>query len=238
MNRWVLVTGGAKNLGREIALKLAQSGFSVIIHYRTSSIDAEKVADVCRSYHIEARTLQGDFSTLEQAKALALAAKKLTGGLFGIVNNVGSYFWKSALVTPIEDAEKLFTTNFFTPIALIQESIEDIKKEKGVIVNIGSSGLVRQKADTYAPFYHASKQALLYLTRSFAKELAPFHVRVNMVSPGKLEHSIDLHDMSHSLPFGRPVRSEEVADMVSYLFSEKSMSITGQNIEVAGGFGL
>jgi len=119
---------------------------------------------------------------------------------------------------------------------LIQELAPMICLWQGVVINIGTTGLARNHADVHAPFYNASKQALLYMTRSLAKELAPYKVRVNMVSPGAMSHSVDLAEYADRLPFRRPASPEEVAEAVAFLVKEEY--VTGQNLEVAGGFGL
>jgi 3-oxoacyl-[acyl-carrier protein] reductase len=234
--RWILVTGSAKHLGKAIALRLAKEKFSIIVHYRKSEREAQATATECRALGVRAITMAGDLSTVEGAAALAQETKKAVPTLYGLVNNVGFYFWGTALRSPMQDAQEIFTVNFFSPLTLIQELAPQICDSQGMIVNIGTIGLYSGRADVHAPFYAASKQAILFLTRSLAKELAPRRVRVNMVSPGVMTHSVDLADYADVLPFKRAATPEEVAEAVAFLVGEEY--VTGQNIEVAGGFGL
>ena len=128
-----------------------------------------------------------------------------------------------------------FQTNLNAPYQLMKQLIPSIKQQKGSIINIGVSGLNFVHADVYSTAYTITKSALLMLTKSLAIELAPDQVRVNMISPGYLETSVDLpSDLSH-IPLNRLGTLQEVADMVVYLLSEKASYITGQNIEIAGG---
>ena len=99
---------------------------------------------------------------------------------------------------------------------------------------MGVTGLDR--AITITPAYTMTKAALYSYTRSLAKELAPSKVKVNMISPGVMENSIDLEN--HTLPMGRPAYLAEVARVACWLLREENSYITGQNIEIAGGFGL
>ena len=91
------------------------------------------------------------------------------------------------------------------------------------------------RADVYSTAYTMTKASLLLLTKSLALELAPDQVRVNMISPGYLEDSVDLPMDLSKIPMQRPAKSEEVADVIAFLLSDKAYYLTGQNIEVAGG---
>jgi NAD(P)-dependent dehydrogenase (short-subunit alcohol dehydrogenase family) len=234
----VLVTGGAKNLGRAIALLLAQSGYGVCVHFRQSQKEAEEVVKECQSYGVFATSIQGDFSTKEGIFDCIERYQKLNLKTRALVNNVGAYFIKSALSTTKDEAEELFQTNLFAPFFLSQALSASLQKEQGSIIMIGTSGLFTARADSKSALYTASKHALYSLTKSLAKELAPSGVRVNMVSPGQLEVSIGLPPDMSFYPMKRPGKAEEVARVVAFLLDEKNRYITGQNIEVAGGLGL
>ena len=234
--RWILVTGSARHLGRAIALRLAQEQFSILVHYRTSETEAQQTAEACRAFGVAAHLLQGDLSTVGGAAALAQAATNDVGSIYGLVNNVGNYVRSSALNTPMNTAQELFAVNVFAPMMLIQEMAPLICASHGAIVNIGTSGMHNGRADSYASWYKASKEALFCMTRSLAKELSPHQVRVNMVSPGQMSFSVDLARYADQLPFKRAATAEEVADAVAFLIRQEY--VTGQNLEVAGGFGL
>lgn len=232
----ILVTGGGKGIGREICRHLAQGGHDLVIHYRKSKSEALHTAEECLKKQVAVETLYGDFTTLESLNLFIATYLDRFPESRGIVNNVGDYLIASLKETPQESWLSLFQSNLFAPIFLIQALLPSLIASQGSIVNLGVAGLnTTAKMKTAA--YAAAKSALLHYTRSLAKELASEHVRVNMVSPGYTETSVDLEDSSKP-PFGRSAYLSEVAYLVATLFSKETAYITGQNIEVAGGVGL
>lgn len=235
---WTLVTGGAKNLGSKICLALAKEGKDVVVHYHSSQSEAEDVVEKCLSYGVSAKTLQGDFSSRESLKNFIDNYLKSFSNTRGLVNNVGNYIIKSALETTADDWHSLFQTNLHASFELTRALVPSLKSCKGNVINMGCVGVDSTKADTYATAYMITKQGLLMLTKSFARELAESGVRVNMVSPGHLNHSVDLPKDYTEIPVGRPATSTDLTRVVTFLMDEKSSYITGQNIDVAGGLRL
>jgi len=236
--KWTLVTGGAKGLGAEICKTLARNGHSLVVHYNTSEKEAQQLASECQFLGAVTETIQGDFATPQSTlEFIQRYTSRFLDTRF-LVNNVGTYVMKKALETESQDSYDLFQTNVQAPFILIQGLIDSIRQERGAIINIGTSGLHSMRADARSPVYGAAKVALWSLTKSLARELAPFGVRVNMVSPGQLERSIGLPPDSSHFPMGRPGKAQEVARVVAFLLEDGSEYITGQNIEVAGGLGL
>ncbi|MCH9627987.1 MAG: 3-oxoacyl-[acyl-carrier-protein] reductase FabG [Chlamydiales bacterium] len=229
--RPILVTGGAQGFGAEICRQLANQGHDVVIHYRNSVSQANQVAKECQKLGVKAEVIQGDFLAIEPFIEEYLTRFSQTKGL---VNNVGNYLIAPLSQTELSAWRALFETNFFAPLSLTQALIPMLKKVQGTIVNIGTCGLSTQRPLMHASAYAATKSSLLFYTRCLAKELAPSHVRVNMVSPGILETSID----SDQMPMGRRARLEEAASAVVFFFAESSRYITGQNLDVAGGYAL
>lgn len=231
---WTLVTGGAKNLGKELCIALAENGHSIVVHYRHSIHEALEVVEKCRSLQCHAEAIQGDFSSIEGVKDFLERYQKRFQETSLLINNVGEYLIGSALQTSLEEWISLFQVNLNTPFMLMQGLIPSIIKCKGQIINIGYSGLHRHVANTYASAFHLTKQGLWGLTLSLARELAPKGVRVNMVSPGELNTSID----HHKIPMLRQGTLREVCRVVKFLIDPESEYITGQNIDVSGGLGL
>ncbi len=227
----ILVTGGAKGFGAAICKELAARGHDIMVHFRKSEKEAASIVAACKELGVNATKIYGDFSTPDGVNAFL----QQIADIKGLVNNVGNYLIASPSKTEENDWHALFQTNFFTPISLIQGILPALKKEKGAIVNIGVSGLNRALINATA--YATTKSALLFYTRSLAKELASDLVTVNMVSPGFLETAVDL-DQAPKLPMKRPATLQEGAEAVAFFFEPRNHYITGQNIEVAGGFGL
>lgn len=235
---WTLITGAAAGLGRAIALELAGQGHSLVLHYRTRQPEAEELASLCHQKKVKAQCIQGDFSSTESTLHFIeryLAAFEKTQSL---VNNVGNVLRKTGLDTQGEEWKALFQTNFHAGCQLISALSPSLKHTQGSIVNIGYAGVSQQVLSRYYVAYHASKTALWTVTKSFAEELAPFGVRVNMVSPGYLENSIVATPDPHKLPMQRLGTLEEVARVVAFLLDPKQSYITGQNIDVSGGVRL
>ena len=213
--------GGAKGLGREIALELAKAGFSVAVHYLSLDEEAENTASDCKEFGVQAKTIISDLSTVDGAVALAEKVRHEIGSIYGIVNCVGQSVFGSVLETPLEKAEQLFAMNLFVPIALIRELIEDLKRERGAVVHIETLKILGGSR----PYCEASKEALIRITRSLALELVSYGVRVNMISSFE----------SSSLTLACPPTDQALAQTAVYLISEQASSITGQHIEAMRG---
>lgn len=233
----ILITGGAKGFGGEISLALAARKHDVVIHYRTSAEEAIERAEKCREFGVQAETIFGDFTTQSALAQFLENYERIYPKTKGIVNNVGNYLIAPATKTSRSEWLDLFQTNLHTPFAIIQELLPFLKEARGAIVNVGTSGAATLRANTYATAYMLSKSALYQLTRSLAKELAPYNVSVNMVSPGVLETAVDIEKVKE-VPMGRAATVQEAARVIAFLFEKENHYITGQNIEVAGGYGL
>ncbi len=231
---WTLVTGGAKRLGSALCLSLAEKGHSVVVHYNKSEKEALEIVASCQAMGRQAAAIQGDFSSVDSTKKFVQRYLEQFPETNTLINNVGEYLIRSALNTSIEEWLYLFQANLNTPFILSQALTPSIIRSQGQMINIGVSGLRGHIANTYASAYMLTKQALWGLTLALARELAPEKVRVNMVSPGELNISVD----HHRLPMNRPAYCWEVCRVVNFLLDPESSYITGQNIEVAGGLGL
>lgn len=234
---WVLITGATSHLGKEIALKLARSGKNIVIHYHNRSDIAEQIASSVEAIGMQAKTLYGEFSTPSGVDAFLQQYKQLNLETETIINNVGPYMQKSLLQLSLLDLQETFQTNFFASVSIAKTLLPDLEKRQGSIIYLGFPNLSRGKVRNSAPGYVLAKETLAVWMRALAKELLPRQVRVNMVSPGYVEHSLDLPKPS-TLPQGRFVTCKEVADLIQYLASPVAKSITGQNIDIAGGVGL
>jgi NAD(P)-dependent dehydrogenase (short-subunit alcohol dehydrogenase family) len=231
---WTLVTGGAKRLGAQIAQTLAAMGHNVVIHYNSSQKEAQAVVDACRKYNVKSDLIQGSFSSREETELFVKNYLKQFPDTHYLVNNVGNYVEKPGTQTSLDEWYDLMQTNLDAPFALIKGILPSIIKAQGAIVNMGVVGMEGLRADVHSTAYTISKVGLWMLTRSLAKELASDLVRVNMVSPGYMDISVDLPEDVTNLPMKRAGKPHEVARIVAMLLDKESSYITGQNIEVAG----
>ncbi len=225
----ILITGAAVGLGAAIAKRLT-SQYPIVIHYRKNK---EKALELQKD--LGAEIIYGDFSTQENVALFMEEYLERFPHTKAVIHNVGNYFLGSYLNTDIKNIQDLMQTNFYAPLFITQKLIPSLKKTKGSIITIGFCGL-SILANTYFSAYHLSKLSLLQLTKSLAKELAPFQVRANMISPGYLEVTHALPKKMEDIPMKRLGKLKEVAHIVEFLLENEY--VTAQNIDVAGGLKL
>lgn len=232
-----LVTGSCVRTGREIALALASRGWHVVVHGKPGAAEAaEATADRCRNLGGMATVGLADISTPEGCRALAASVPE--GDLRLVVHNVGIYPKGSALETDDDTLSRVLRTNLEAPWILSRLLVPRMPPGSS-IVSLGYVGLQALAGTRNATAYSVSKTGLLVLTRSLALELAPRGIRVNMVSPGQLENSVDLPpDISRRAPLGRAGSVGDVVNAVLWLASDDAGYVTGQDLDVAGGLML
>lgn len=233
---YILVTGGSKNIGREISLLLAKNGYDIAIHYRRRKDLAETLQKEIKRFKVKCEIIYGDFSAKEGLYDFVLDVKNKLGSIKALINNAALYKTGSLDSISYEELKELFQVNLFSSFYLIQSFMKESILKEGVIVNLGMCGLISKMADDYATGFQMSKLSLLMLTKSYAKTLAKDKIRVNMISPGYTETSIDLPKNFDLHPMKRPATNAEIAEGV--LFFLKHPYITGQNLEIAGGIRL
>ena len=233
----VLVTGGAKRIGRAIALRLAASGANVAITYRNSQPEAEETVRDLAAFDVEAFALRTDLTDAESIRQSVATVIDEFGRLDLLVNNAG-LFEQAALqeITP-EQWDRTFATNTRAPFLMAQAAYPHLRAAGGRIINIGSLGGSHPWA-THA-HYCASKAALHMLSQTMAKAWAP-EVSVNCVVPGMIvQGEIDeaYARFAAKTPMRRNGAAQDVAAAVLF-FATGPHFITGQLLAVDGGLGL
>jgi 3-oxoacyl-[acyl-carrier protein] reductase len=238
--KYALVTGGSRGIGKAIALKLAQSGFHIIINYRSNHEEANSTLRLIEQEGGSAELLPFDVSDL-QAVTTALTGwqEAQEGGYIQVlVNNSG--IRKDALLLWMKDEEwsDVLDTNLNSFFYVTRQLMKDMLVHKGGrIINIVSlSGIKGLPGQTN---YSASKGGLIAATKALAQEVARKKVTVNAVAPGFISSDMtaDMDEKEHKklIPMRRFGKPEEVADLVDFLASDKSSYITGQVISINGG---
>jgi len=232
-----LVTGGARRIGRAIALRLAASGANVAITYRDSQPEAEDTVRALAALDVDAFAVRTDLADAESIRQSVAAVVEEFGRLDLLVNNAG-LFEQAALqeITP-EQWDRMFATNTRAPFLMAQAAYPHLRASRGRIVNIGSLGGSHPWA-THA-HYCASKAALHMLSETMAKAWAP-EVSVNCVVPGRIvQGEIDeaYARFAAKTPMQRNGTAEDVAAAVLF-FATGPHFITGQLLAVDGGLGL
>lgn len=233
-----LVTGGARRIGRVLALALARHGYSVALTYRSSQSDAEKTAEEIVALGQPALPLNCDVRAEDSVRAAMAAIQKKFGQLDLLVNNAAVYQTARLDELSLEAWDEVFATNARGPFLVSREALPLLRASSGRIVNIGSLGGIKPWA-THA-HYCASKAALHMLTQAMAKGFAP-EVSVNCVAPGFVdvdEREAGLLDhFAQKTPMRRNALPEEIAAAVLF-FATGPKFITGQTLAVDGGLSL
>ena len=233
----VLITGAAKRLGRDLAIHFGQQGYFVWVHYNNSKNEAEEVLKTINSSGGTGALLQGDISQYDHAKSMAKSIQLAGGELNVLINNVGQYSTGEITKFPVQNFKSIIDTNLLGSYYMIQELHTLFNKKGGSIINIGYTGINSLAASKQATAYSISKTGLYILNKSYAEALAEKNICVNMISPGHLQNSIDLpKNIKTSIPLGRSGTPKDILELVDFIISPKATYITGQNIEVAGGY--
>jgi NAD(P)-dependent dehydrogenase (short-subunit alcohol dehydrogenase family) len=232
-----LITGAARRLGRHLSLSLAASGHGVIVNYLTSAEEADELVAEIVDGGGYARAVRADVSDRRAVEAMVASIGETEGRLDLLINNVGIYERVSLREIEPYAWERTLQTNLTGSFYCYHFARPLLEASGGHIINIGYAGIDRVDGSVTATAYLASKTGLLVLTKSLAMALGPYGVRVNMVSPGQLENSVDLpEDVERVVPLQRPGQLADVAQAVAYLLDTDY--VTGVNLDVAGGFRL
>lgn len=233
-----LVTGGARRIGRGIALALAGAGADVVITYLASETEASATAADIGALGQRALTLECDVRAEASVCAAVSEAVAQFGRLDLVVNNA-AVFDSAALDTlSVEQWDAVFETNVRGPFLVAREALPHLRETHGRIVNIGSLGGIR--AWSSHAHYCASKAALHMLTQTMAKAFAP-KVSVNCVAPGWIDAGQAGEDgaarFAERTPMRRNGAVEDVAEAVLFFVTGPAF-VTGQILTVDGGLGL
>jgi len=233
-----LVTGGARRIGREIALKLASAGAEVTVTYRNSRDEAEQTIKAIKELGQLAIALKCDVTSEASVREAITAAVNFHGHLDLLVNNAAVFESVPLDQITLEQWDAVFAANTRGPFLVAREAISHLRKSHGRIINIGSLGGLYAWAGH--AHYCASKAALHMLTQAMAKAFAP-DVAVNCVAPGWIDLGDNPHEddarMAAKTPMRRNGTAQDVAQTVIF-FAAASSFITGQVLAVDGGLGL
>jgi 3-oxoacyl-[acyl-carrier protein] reductase/pteridine reductase len=232
-----LVTGGAKRIGRAIALRLAAGGAKVAIAYKGSQVEAEDTARELARLEVEAIAVRVDLGDPVNIRETVAAVIEQFGRLDILVNNAGLFESAALESITVEQWDRMFATNTRAPFLLAQAAYPHLRSAGGRIINIGSLGGTHPWA-THA-HYCTSKAALHMLSQTMAKAWAP-EISVNCVAPGMIvqgEVGEAYVHFAEKTPMRRNGTAEDVAEAVMF-FATATHFITGQLMAVDGGLGL
>ena len=239
-----LVTGASRGIGRACALRLATDGYAVAINYAHNKAEAQAVLDEIRQNGGEGMLCRADVSDPAQVKQMVRDVNKTLGGPDVLVNNAGIVRDEYLLMLNPETLDRCIELNVKGYFYCAQQAVlKMFRKKSGVVVNISSvSGSFALPGQSV---YSATKGAVNAMTRTMAKELAPYGIRVNAVAPGFIETDMldalpeeKKEEYLKAIPMHRLGQAQEVAGVVSMLVSDACAYMTGQILTLDGGLSL
>ena len=237
MSRVALVTGSARGIGRAIVLALARQGFDVAVHYHQSALEAEQTRQEALQHGVRAIRVQADVTRVKEAQGLIEEVAGQLGGLQVLVNNVGNYLKKPIEATTPEEWHAMLDSNLNAPFYLTQAALPYLGQTGyGRVVNIGFAGAQNLLARPEITPYVIAKTGLILYSKALAQRLASKGITVNVVAPGVAENSVS--KPVNEIPMGRLAYLEELARAVLFFVDEQNSYITGQVMEVSGGWNL
>ncbi len=236
--RVVLVTGGSRGIGAQIARAFSAAGARVALTYRTEEARAAALAEELG----DALAVDLDVTSLASIRSAIGRVTEHFGRLDVLVNNAGYLKQQPFLEITEEDWDRTTDTNQKGVFFCTQAAARQFERQKsGCVINVSSVG--GQFGGPKAPHYSASKAAVISLTRSFARLLGPQGIRVNAIAPGFIRTEMIAHlledgaeaEIAADLPLARIGETDDVAQAALYLASDAASFVTGHVLNVNGG---
>lgn len=237
--RVALITGASRGIGRAIAIELAKNNVNIVVNFNNNEKEALNVVEEIKKFGVVSIAAKADVSSFEDCSHMMEAVKKKFGHLDILVNNAGALSDKTLKNMSEEQWDFVVKTNLYGTFNATKNAIP-LMRENGRIINISSIiGIVGNFGQTN---YAASKAGIIGFTKSLAKELGKRKITVNAVAPGFVETHmtknmpfIRKRIMLAMIPLGRAGTPQDIANLVSFLASEKASYITGQVVRIDGG---
>ena len=243
-DRVALVTGGSRGIGRGIAARLARDGARVAIAYRSNKVAAQQTLRQLQTSGADCVAVETDITDAPRAEQLLRTVVERFGRVDIVVNNVGDFRWGTLAESPLEDWQNIFSSNLMTVLYISRAALPHMRRGRwGRIINLGAVGAERAFGQAKISAYAAAKAAVVALSRSLALEEAKNGITVNVVNPSSIdEKELTLNEARRMrdarFPIGRPPTVEDVAATVAFFASEEAEYVTGQVVNVSGGWML
>ncbi|WP_299701175.1 SDR family NAD(P)-dependent oxidoreductase [uncultured Tateyamaria sp.] len=235
-----IVTGGGRDIGRAVAVKLASEGANVAINYFASSKGAEETVAQVEAVGGKAIAIQGDLNEATDVDALVTKTVETFGGVDILVNNAGGLIARKTIAEmDVDHWNAVMSLNLTSTFLMTKACLAHMSQ--GAIVNLASQA-GRDGGGPGAVAYATSKGAVMTMTRGLAKELGP-DIRVNALCPGMIDtdfHNIHTPDAGRrgfeaNAPLKRQGHVDDAANLVLFLACDDSAFLTGTNIDINGG---
>jgi 3-oxoacyl-[acyl-carrier protein] reductase len=238
-----LITGGARGIGRAVALDLAARGWSVAICYRTSAKQANEVLSAVKSHGGRGLALQSDVSNADTAAALVQRVSQEWGRIDALINGAGPYHRVSLLDETHEGWHSMFDNNLH-PVFYLSKAVIPLMKERqwGRIICFSMANAEQLIAQPQLTAHYITKVGLLVLARSLARLVAAHGITVNAISPGFIDSGSapkeELEAAAKRIPAGYVGSVDDAASAVRFLLSDKARYVNGANIQLSGAWGV
>ena len=241
--RVAVITGGARGIGRAIALSLAESGWPVTICYRTSAQEAAETVEAIQQKGGRGEAVVCDVSDAKAAEGLIRQVEKEWGRVDALINCAGPYHRVDLLEETVEGWHAMFDNNLH-PVFYLSRAVAPgmIARKWGRIVSFSMANADQLVAQPSVTAHYIAKTGVLVLTRSLARVLAPHGITVNAISPGFIDSGSapkeELAAMVKRIPAGYVGSTQDAVGVVRFLLSEEARYITGANIHLSGAWGI
>jgi 3-oxoacyl-[acyl-carrier protein] reductase len=241
--RVALITGGAKGIGRAVALDLAGQGWSVAICYRTSEREADDTRAAIERHGVRALAIRADVSDPVAAEGLVHRVEGEWQRIDALINGAGPYHRVNLLDETVEGWRSMFANNLDPVFSLARAVAPGMKTRNwGRIVSFAMANADQHVAQPFVTAHYIAKSGVLILTRSLAKLLAPHGITVNTISPGFIASGSapesELASMVKNIPAGYVGSLGDAVSAVRFLVSDDARYVTGANLHLSGGWGI
>lgn len=240
--RVALVTGGSRGIGRGIALALARERARLVIAYRANKAVAQNTLREIQAQGADCFAVETDVTDPAKANFLVETVLERYARLDVLVNNVGEFRWRLLADSTLEEWREILDSNLMSVLYMSKAALPAMRRQRwGRIINLGAVGAERAFGQAKISAYAAAKAAVVAFSRSLAIEEAKNGITVNVVNPSNLdEKELTLAEARRirdaRYPIGRPPTAEDVASTVKFFASEEADYVTGQVINVSGGW--
>jgi len=242
--RAALVTGGSRGIGKGIALMLAREGARVAIAYRSNKAAAQNLLRQLQAQGCQCLAVQADVTKPDKAQVVVETVVDRFQRLDILVNNVGEFRWRTLAETSLEEWKEILESNLLSVFTMSKAALPVMRRQRwGRIINMGAVGAERAFGQAKISAYLAAKAGVVAFSRSLALEEARNGITVNVVNPSNLdEKELTLAEARRirdaRFPVGRPPTVDDVAAAVRFFASDEADYVTGQVLNVSGGWML
>jgi 3-oxoacyl-[acyl-carrier protein] reductase len=241
--RVALITGGAKGIGRGVALDLAEQQWKIAFCYRTSEQDAQKTARDITERGGQALAVRCDVADPVAAKSLVTQVEGEWGRIDALINGAGPYHRINLLDETVDGWREMFDGNLHPIFYLAQAIAPGMKARKsGRIISFSMANADQMISQPDVTAHYIAKGGVLVLTRTLAKILAPYGITVNAISPGFIDSGsappAELAAVTKRIPAGYIGTVDDTVSAVRYLLSDEARYVNGANIQISGAWGI